>query len=119
MKKMIIFDDDKDILSVCSYILEEEGWEVHTFPDCIDIIERVSRIAPEVILMDNWIPDIGGILATQKLKNEKQLRAIPVIYFSANSDIASLAKQAGANSYIAKPFDLDDLSRIVAATVAA
>ncbi len=108
-KKIIIFDDDDDILSICSYVLEEQGWDVHTFENCNDIVNRVSAIHPDVILMDNWIPDTGGIVATQTLKSEADLKNIPVVYFSANSDIESLAQKAGAQTYLAKPFDLDDL----------
>src|ERR1700712_2231569 len=93
-KKIIIFDDDEDILSICTYILEEQGWKVHTFTDCKDITQRVAEILPDVILMDNWIPDDGGIAATQRLKSTKSLQLIPVIYFSANSEISSLASQA-------------------------
>jgi len=113
IKKIIIFDDDEDILSICSYILEEQGWEVHTFTDCNDIIEKVSGISPDVILMDNWIPDVGGINATQTLKKDETLKQIPVVYFSANSDIQLLADHAGAESYLAKPFDLEDLERVI------
>ncbi|MDB5150575.1 MAG: response regulator, partial [Mucilaginibacter sp.] len=49
-KKIIIFDDDEDILSICSYVLEEQGWEVHTFTDCNNVTEKVSGICPDVIL---------------------------------------------------------------------
>ncbi|MES2809025.1 MAG: response regulator [Bacteroidota bacterium] len=113
-RKIIIFDDDEDILSICNYILEEKGWDVYTFTDCNDIIDRVSGITPAVILMDNWIPDAGGIIATQTLKKSKELKDIPVIYFSANSDIQLLASHAGAETYLAKPFDLDELERVIA-----
>jgi len=112
-KKVIIFDDDEDILSICSYILEQQGWEVVTFTDCNDITARVSSIKPSVILMDNWIPDAGGIIATQTLKSSPELKQIPVIYFSANSDIQLLANHAGAETYLAKPFDLDDLEKVI------
>lgn len=112
-KKIIIFDDDEDILSICSYILEEQGWEVHTFTDCNNIIEKVSGIDPAVILMDNWIPDAGGIIATQTLKKDDKWKNIPVIYFSANSDIQLLADHAGAETYLAKPFDLEELERVI------
>jgi len=112
-KKIIIFDDDEDILSICSYILEEQGWEVHTFTDCNNIVEKVSSVNPSVILMDNWIPDAGGIIATQTLKKSEELKHIPVIYFSANSDIQLLAEHAGAETYLAKPFDLEDLEQII------
>src|SRR5690606_10205530 len=112
-KKVIIFDDDDDILSICTYILEGHGWEVFTFGNCNDIIEKVSGIMPDVILMDNWIPDTGGIQATQTLKNENILKDIPVVYFSANSDIQLLAKTAGAEKYLSKPFDLEELEQVI------
>ena len=112
-RKIIIFDDDEDILSICSYVLEEEGWEVFTFTDCNYITQRVSEIRPKVILMDNWIPDSGGIVATQELKRSPELKGIPVIYFSANSDIQTLAGQAGAEAYLTKPFDLHDLEKTI------
>ncbi|MFC0518506.1 response regulator [Mucilaginibacter angelicae] len=118
-KKIVIFDDDEDILSICSYILEEQGWEVHTFSDCNNIVEKVSGILPDVIMMDNWIPDSGGIVATQTLKKTEGLKNIPVIYFSANSDIQILANHAGAQSYLAKPFDLEDLERVINRVIAA
>lgn len=112
-RKVMIFDDDEDILSICSYVLEEKGWQVHTFPNCCEVVEQVTAIRPDVILMDNWIPEEGGIVATQLLKQSEELRSIPVIYFSANSDIEKLSEQAGAEAYLAKPFDLDDLLNIV------
>jgi DNA-binding response OmpR family regulator len=112
-KKIIIFDDDEDILSICSFILEEQGWNVNAFADCNDIIEKVSAILPDVILMDNWIPDDGGIIASQKLKQNESLKGIPIIYFSANSDIELLANHAGAETYLAKPFDLEELERVI------
>ena len=112
-QKVIIFDDDEDILSICNYILQEQGWEVHTYTDCNNIVEKVTGIMPNVILMDNWIPDAGGIVATQTLKSNNALKTIPVVYFSANSDIQLLAQQAGAETYLAKPFDLDELERVI------
>ena len=112
-KKIIIFDDDEDILSICSFILEEQGWQVNAFTDCNNIIEKVSAIMPNVILMDNWIPDDGGIIATQKIKQNEALKNIPIIYFSANSDIELLANHAGAETYLAKPFDLEELERVI------
>lgn len=116
-KKIIVFDDDEDILSICTFILEEQGWSVFTYPDCNDIVERVSAILPDAILMDNWIPEEGGIIATQKLKKDKNLKNIPVIYFSANSDIEVLAMKAGAQSFLAKPFDLNELERTISNVV--
>jgi two-component system cell cycle response regulator DivK len=112
-KRILIFDDDVDILSICTYILEEQGWEVHTSQHCNNIDTTVRSIQPDVILMDNWIPDTGGVIATQTLKSQADLKDIPVIYFSANNDIQSLAKQAGADTFLEKPFDLNELEKVI------
>jgi len=112
-KRIVIFDDDEDILSICSFILEEQGWKVYAYTDCNMITEKISAVLPDIIIMDNWIPDDGGIIATQTLKKNEALKNIPVIYFSANSDIEQLASHAGAETYLAKPFDLEDLEMVI------
>lgn len=109
MKKILIFDDDKSILEVFTIIFAENGYDVEISETSHDIIERVEAFKPDLILMDNWIPEIGGIEALKLLRNHQDFKNIPVIYVSANSDIVSLAKKAQANDYIAKPFDLTEL----------
>ena len=116
-KKIAIFDDDEEILSICRFILEEKGWEVFTFIDCNEITDKVSAVLPTVILMDNWIPDDGGVIATRKLKSDENLKNIPVIYFSANSDIELLASHAGAETFLSKPFDIEELERYINAAI--
>ena len=112
-KKVLVFDDDKDILEICRIILEEAGYEIDTSDNARDIEKKVSKFMPDLILMDNWLPDLGGIVATQTIKNNRKFKQIPVIYFSANTDIAILATQAGADGYLAKPFDITELEEIV------
>lgn len=68
---------------------------------------------PELILMDNWIPDQGGVIATQLLEKNSKLQKIPVVYFSANNEISQLAQLAGADAYLAKPFNLEDLTAFI------
>jgi len=112
-KKVMVFDDDQDTLMICSIILQGRGYEVHTFNNACDVVERVRTITPDVILMDNWIPDRGGKYATHSIKNDPELRQIPVIYFSANNDVQRLAQEAGADLYISKPFDVGNLEKII------
>ena len=113
-KKILIFDDDKTILEVITIIFEENGYQVEISETSHDIIEKVSQFRPDVILMDNWIPRIGGVEATQLLKNHEEFKSIPVIYVTANNDIVALAKEAQADDYVAKPFNLEDLEDKVA-----
>ena len=112
-KKILIFDDNHDILDLCTLILEDAGYEIKTSLTSNDIVTQVSAYMPDLIFMDNWLPDVGGIEATRELKLNPDLKHIPVIYFSANSDVKNLAEQAGADSYLPKPFDIVALEAIV------
>lgn len=112
-KKVFIFDDNADILELCTLILEEAGYEIKTSATSNEIVNQVSAYMPDLIFMDNWLPDVGGIEATQELKNHPDLKHIPVIYFSANNDVKALAEQAGADTYLPKPFDIHDLEEVV------
>jgi len=112
-KKVFVFDDNRDILDLCTFILEDAGYEIKTSESADEIERQVSDYMPDIIFMDNWLPELGGVEATKAIKSHPELKHIPVIYFSANNDISSLAKQAGADSYLSKPFDIASLEAIV------
>ncbi|MCD0487377.1 response regulator [Pedobacter sp. MC2016-14] len=112
-KKVFVFDDNVDILELCTIILEDAGYEIKTSSTSNNIIDQVNAYTPDIIFMDNWLPDVGGIDATRELKKHEELKNIPVIYFSANNDVASLAQQAGADGYLSKPFDIHELENII------
>ena len=112
-KKVFIFDDNLEILELCTDILMDIGFDVKTSPTTNSIEKQVQEFMPDLIFMDNWLPDISGIEATQLLKSNKELKNIPVIYFSANSNIDELAAEAGADDFLAKPFDIFLLEEIV------
>lgn len=118
MAKVLIFDDDADILELCSIILGTNGFETIVKTDSKSVIEEIKEASPDVILMDNWIPGIGGIKATQLIKSHPDTGLIPVIFFSANNNIEGLAKEAHADYYLKKPFDIHELASIVENAVA-
>lgn len=113
-KRVFIFDDNQEILDLCTLILEDVGYEIRSSETALDIAKQVSEFKPDVILMDNWLPDISGIEATQLLKQDSELKKIPVVFFSANNDLANLAQQAGADAHLPKPFDIVELENLVA-----
>ncbi|QRA44632.1 PleD family two-component system response regulator [Chryseobacterium cucumeris] len=113
-KKILIFDDEATILEVITIIFEENGYDVRISETSHDILEKVADYKPDVILMDNWIPKIGGVEATKLLKSTEEFKHIPVIYVTANNDIVALASEAKADDYVSKPFNLDDLEAMVA-----
>jgi CheY-like chemotaxis protein len=112
--KILICDDDAELLLICTYILEKKGYQVITSSHCNNITKLVRETSPDVILMDNWIPDAGGIAASRELKSDNAVKHIPIVYFSASNDIQTLAKQAGAEAFLSKPFELAELEKVVA-----
>jgi DNA-binding response OmpR family regulator len=116
--RVMIFDDDADLLELCSIVLRSKNYFVKGINNCNDIIRDVREFSPNVILMDNWIPDSGGVKATRLLKKDLILRYIPVILFSANEKVRDLATEAGAEFYLPKPFDIDDLEAVITKAIA-
>jgi len=116
--RVMIFDDDTDLLEVCSIVLKTKNYIVIGLNKCSDIVQEVKSFAPNVILMDNWIPDIGGVKATQLLKSNPELKSIPVIFFSANDRVEDLASEAGAEFYLQKPFEIEELETSVSRAIA-
>ena len=112
-KRVLIFDDDEDILEVCTIVLETNGFEVLTQNNCEEIVRKLSAFAPDVILMDNKIPPLGGIQASQEIRASAKFKDLPIVFFSANQDVRGLAKEAGAEYFIEKPFDLDRLVDLI------
>ena len=112
-KRVLILDDDLDILQICTIVLKKKGFDVSTLNNSNQVVEQVKNYRPDVILMDNWIPGPGGIEATRTLKMDSATQDIPVIFFSANSNVTQLAQEARADYFLQKPFDISELEGIV------
>jgi DNA-binding NtrC family response regulator len=113
VKRILIFDDDQTIQWIMKFIMEEKGWEVISFNQCNDAVLQIRTYQPAIIMMDNNIPDHGGVFAVKNIKQQVDLRHIPIIYFTAHNNIKALSAEAGANAYLAKPFDLKKLSDLI------
>ena len=112
-KRVLILDDDLDILQICTIVLKKKGFDVQTLNNSNQVVNQVMDFQPDVILMDNWIPGPGGIEATRLLKQAPETQDIPVIFFSANSNVTQLAREARADYFLQKPFDITELEAIV------
>ena len=118
-KTILIFDDDQEILSVCKVILEKHNFYVEIRPFCDNIIADIIMTKPVLILMDLWIPVMGGENAVLLLKNNSVTQHIPVILFSANVDIAKISERVNANGFLRKPFDITELLQIIEVNIEA
>jgi CheY-like chemotaxis protein len=110
--KIVVIDDDKDILDVIQFILAEEGYSVVMY-DRLESLEKIAEQKPSVILLDN---KLGGVYSTDfclSLKSNQLTKHIPVILVSASDSLEQLSKQCNADAYLSKPFDLKDFIKIV------
>ncbi len=112
-RKIMIFDDEEDVLFICKIKLEMLGYSVTTEKTVVNVTREVRETMPDLIIMDNWIPDIGGVAATKLIKKSPDLQHIPVILCTASKDIQELTQQAGADGSLEKPFDLNHLAALI------
>ncbi len=103
-KKILLIDDEQDILEILSYNLEKEGYEVYTASNGNEGIEKAKQIIPDLILLDVMMPEKDGIETCQDLRKIKELQKTLIVFLSARSEeFSQLAGfQAGANDYIVK-----------------
>lgn len=103
-KKILLIDDEQDILELLSYNLEKEGYEVFTAENGHEGIRLAKEIIPDLILLDVMMPEKDGIETCQDLRKIKELQKTLIVFLSARSEeFSQLAGfQAGANDYIVK-----------------
>lgn len=107
-KKIIIADDDKEIVAVITMMLEDAGYEVRSTSNG-HTAKVVGDYLPDLLLLDIWMAGMDGRDICKSLKKMKRTKHIPVIMLSANQNTEKIAHEAGANDFLAKPFDMDEL----------
>ncbi|MCO5936286.1 response regulator [Mucilaginibacter sp. RB4R14] len=107
-KKIMIADDDPGIVDAIEMMLEFEGYSVTTTVDGATVLDMKEEL-PDLLLLDIWMSGEDGRDICRKLKSETLTKNIPVIIISASRDIASSAMAAGADDFLAKPFEMDVL----------
>ena len=108
MARIFVADDDQAILDSTQLLLEFEGHEVITASSG-DAIHKIESNLPDVILLDIWLSGTNGVEIARFLKAQEDTSHIPIILFSANRNIESLAKEAGVEDTLTKPFDMETL----------
>lgn len=105
-KKIMIADDEKDIIEVLSLILEDAGYEVSSTANS-ETAKKVHEYLPDLLLLDVWMKGVDGRDICKYLKSQNVTKNIPIIMISAHNETKKIALEAGANDYITKPFDMD------------
>lgn len=103
--KILIVDDENDILEFLSYNLKREGYQVFVCDNGKDAISKSKEILPQLILLDVMMPELDGIETCRQIRNEKSLADTLIAFLTArNEDYSQIAGfDAGADDYINKP----------------
>ncbi len=109
MKKILVIDDDADILEAIQLILEGEGFYVQTATKGRDAIEQMSTFIPDVVILDVLLSGEDGRVVCKNIKSDQKFSHIPVVMMSAHLTAKESSYEVGADSFLAKPFDITDL----------
>ena len=112
-KKILICEDDRGILDVVKLILENEGYIVFQADRKDSMYQLIPQHKPDTILLDIWISGHDGAEITKELKSQEATSHIPIVLMSANSQTEKIAKSSGADDFLLKPFNIEELVSIV------
>jgi CheY-like chemotaxis protein len=112
-KRILIAEDDPAILDVLQLILEEGGYAVESVADEAALSDFPNG-HPDLLLLDIWMSGWDGREICRSLKGREETKHLPILLCSANRDGEQIAREVGADGFIAKPFDLDALLATIA-----
>lgn len=108
-KKVAIIDDDKDIVDVLDMAFTGEGYSTKVALRADETVAIAKKFKPDLIVLDVVISGKDGRVVCKELKNTPDTKNIPVVMMSAHASARSSALEMGADCFIAKPFNLDDM----------
>ncbi len=111
---VLLVDDDPDILEIVGFLLRLHDVRVVTARDGVEALE-VLRKSDNVglVLLDLMMPHKSGADVLREVREDPALAALPIVVISGNRDIESTATSLGANGWLLKPVDIDDLTRVI------
>ena len=118
---ILAVDDTPENLEILRMRLEAQGYEVAEAVDGLDALDRARELGPDLILFDIMMPRLDGIETVRRLKEDPELRFIPVILVTAKADTKDLVLglDAGGDDYLTKPFASADRITVIAHPITA
>lgn len=116
MRRIFIAEDTpEDALVLEAVLARTEGRQVRFFSDGLELYRTVRRDAPDLLILDIILPGLGGLALTRLLKLHDHTRHIPIVVSSSiiDPDIRERVTRAGADAFVPKPFDPDEMEREV------
>ncbi len=109
MKRILVVDDDIDILAVVQLVLDSNGFEVVAISNWQQIYTQIDTFNPDLILLDVSLGTQDGRNICKQLKSDNDTKHISIILFSANHNVEKSVIECLADTFISKPFDINDL----------
>jgi two-component system alkaline phosphatase synthesis response regulator PhoP len=109
--RVLVVDDDPDVVAICSLVLESEGYEVAAALNGSDAVDKVKKSEGDidVVLLDVMMPVIDGLTVCKMVKRDPRTCDLPVIIMSASEVLREKSADCRADAVIPKPFDIDSL----------
>ena len=111
MAKVMIVDDDQTTTSLLKTLLELDDFEVMAVSRGGDVISRAEQFQPDIFLMDYHLTDTQGVVVLREIRRHVSLHMIPVV-IASGMDVEDEVMEAGANTFLVKPFEPGDLPRL-------
>lgn len=114
-KKILIVDDEEDLVETVRFPLEMEGYHVLVSHNGEEALDQARIENPDLILLDLMLPKVDGYEVCHRLKSDDRYKHIPILMLTAKSQEKDMMRgmETGANEYITKPFDIRDLLKKV------
>jgi DNA-binding response OmpR family regulator len=109
MEKILLIDDDPDVITVLQLLLKKKGYQVATASREEEAYSQVELFEPDLIVLDVLLSGVDGRTICKKLKNSTTSKHIPIIMFSAHPGAQKNMQDFGADDFISKPFDSNKL----------
>lgn len=116
--RVLVVEDDSDLATLLELVLQDAGYRVRTAPHGRAALERVAEEVPALILLDMRMPVMNGWEFAQEFR-ARYGRACPIVVVTAAENARARAEEIGADGWLAKPFDLDDVLATVGRLIAA
>ncbi|MBD1392948.1 response regulator [Mucilaginibacter glaciei] len=113
MAKILICDDEQEILDITKLILEDSGHHVLAVTDSLMVENLIEKEMPDMLLIDLWMPNLSGDQVIKEVRKNPNITHLPVIVISASKDVKEIAYASGADGFLEKPYDIDALLDIV------
>ncbi|MBR3604890.1 MAG: response regulator [Candidatus Gastranaerophilales bacterium] len=111
MKKILIVDDERDIVETLSFMLKAKGFDCICAYDGEEGLNLAKTINPDLVILDVMMPKINGYKICRLLKFDNKYKDIPIIMITARSQDEDkiIGEETGANEYITKPFEFSEV----------